>query len=171
MSISFVCACGKSFAVADEYAGKRTKCPACGSALTVPTPAAESAPPAAEAEEDAAYRALMEAPESSAAERPAREPAAAKLSSAPPNREPPPPTPYPKRGPKVATRSTKSPRERRGPAIHITPGVLGGLVSMLVAVVWFVVAYQAGWIYFYPPVMFVFGFVAVVRGLLGYSED
>jgi hypothetical protein len=62
MSISFACACGKGFSVRDEFAGKRTKCPACGSALTVP-PAADSQTEPELSDEDKAFRALAEAPE------------------------------------------------------------------------------------------------------------
>lgn len=40
MPITFNCDCGKAFSVKDEYAGRRTSCPACGAALTVPAPAA-----------------------------------------------------------------------------------------------------------------------------------
>jgi RsiW-degrading membrane proteinase PrsW (M82 family) len=36
MAISFVCVCGKSLHAKDELAGKKTKCPGCGSILTVP---------------------------------------------------------------------------------------------------------------------------------------
>ncbi len=35
------------------------------------------------------------------------------------------------------------------------------------AVIWFVVGLAAGWIFFYPPVLFVLGIVAVVRGFMG----
>jgi hypothetical protein len=66
MPISFDCPCGKNFTVGDEYAGKRTKCPACGAPLVVPTPEPEPEPVKSESEEDAAYRALMEAPEAEA---------------------------------------------------------------------------------------------------------
>jgi hypothetical protein len=38
MPITFACPCGKSFTVADALAGKRTRCPACKSLLTVPEP-------------------------------------------------------------------------------------------------------------------------------------
>lgn len=41
MPITFACTCGKSFTVADALAGKRTRCPACNSSLTVPVPDAE----------------------------------------------------------------------------------------------------------------------------------
>lgn len=61
MPISFGCPCGKQFAVKDEFAGRRTKCPGCGAALTVPAPAAE---PEELSDEDKAFRALAEAPES-----------------------------------------------------------------------------------------------------------
>jgi hypothetical protein len=36
MPIKFHCTCGKHFSVADEHAGKRTKCPSCGVGLTIP---------------------------------------------------------------------------------------------------------------------------------------
>ena len=42
MSISFTCECGKSFTVADEFAGKRTKCPVCRALIVVPVVEAES---------------------------------------------------------------------------------------------------------------------------------
>ena len=42
---------------------------------------------------------------------------------------------------------------------------------MVIAVIWFVAGWAAGIIFFYPPVLFFFGFIAVVRGLLGLSED
>jgi hypothetical protein len=35
MSIHAVCECGNSLSIAEEHAGKRAKCPACGRALTV----------------------------------------------------------------------------------------------------------------------------------------
>jgi hypothetical protein len=38
MSITFSCECSKTFNVADDLAGKRTKCPACGASLLVPSP-------------------------------------------------------------------------------------------------------------------------------------
>lgn len=62
MPISFACGCGKTFTVADQYAGKRTKCTACGQPVVVPTPAPT---PAADepADEDAAFRALSEGPD------------------------------------------------------------------------------------------------------------
>ena len=50
MSIAVTCACGKKLLVKDELAGKLGKCPACGSTLVIPSPAATpltSPPPTA----------------------------------------------------------------------------------------------------------------------------
>src|SRR6516162_6822273 len=44
MPVPVSCSCGKQFKVADEYAGRRIKCPGCGNALAVTTgPAAPRA--------------------------------------------------------------------------------------------------------------------------------
>lgn len=59
MPVEFACECGKRFSVRDEFAGKRTKCPACGAGLVVP----ELPKPETETDEDAAFRLLEEAPE------------------------------------------------------------------------------------------------------------
>lgn len=39
MAIAFQCDCGKAYSVPDEFAARRTKCKACGVALTVPAAA------------------------------------------------------------------------------------------------------------------------------------
>jgi uncharacterized Zn ribbon protein len=44
MAINVVCDCGKEFKVKDETAGKRVKCPACQTVLTVPEVEEEEAP-------------------------------------------------------------------------------------------------------------------------------
>ena len=47
MAITFACDCGKSLRAKDDLAGKKTKCPGCGSILTIPPP-----PPPAPLDED-----------------------------------------------------------------------------------------------------------------------
>jgi len=42
---------------------------------------------------------------------------------------------------------------------------LGGLVAMIVAAVWFYLGWQAGYIYFYPPILFIGGLVGFCKGL------
>jgi hypothetical protein len=44
MVLRVECACGKSYQVPDEAAGKRIKCPSCGQALAVPSPPAAEPP-------------------------------------------------------------------------------------------------------------------------------
>jgi hypothetical protein len=49
--------------------------------------------------------------------------------------------------------------------------VIGGLLAMLVAVVWFVRGLMADRVFFYPPILFVVGLVGVAKGLMSGSED
>jgi hypothetical protein len=44
-------------------------------------------------------------------------------------------------------------------------GMLGGLLMMAIAAVWFFVGMAAGYIYFYPPILFVMGIVALIKGM------
>ena len=43
MAIKIICACGKKFAVKDELAGKKVKCPACQKVLSIPKPKVQEA--------------------------------------------------------------------------------------------------------------------------------
>jgi len=52
--------------------------------------------------------------------------------------------------------------EKRG----LDKGVAGGAVMMLIAVVWFALGWAAGYIFFYPPVLFVIGLFGLVKGVL-----
>ncbi len=47
----------------------------------------------------------------------------------------------------------------------IQKGVLGGVVMIAIAAIWFFVGYAAGHIYFYPPILFIIGVYAVIKGL------
>ena len=48
----------------------------------------------------------------------------------------------------------------------IQKGVLGGAIMIAIALIWFVVGLFAGYIYFYPPVLFIIGVYALVKGIL-----
>ena len=159
MPITFGCACGKQLRVADEYAGRRVKCPACGGATTVPEPE----------------------PEFEVIEDPS-EPIAA----------PPPPKARPVAKPTARRRADdddddyddeerprkkkkwKKPKKRPAAATSSgdggSGGVAGGLLMMVGAVVWFVVGLAFDWVFFYPPILFILGLVAFVKGLAGNSE-
>jgi len=43
-------------------------------------------------------------------------------------------------------------------------GILGGLAMMAIAVVWFVVGLMNDYIFFYPPILFIIGIAAVIKG-------
>src|SRR4029079_2605600 len=45
-------------------------------------------------------------------------------------------------------------------------GMLGGLAMMAIAVVWFVLGLACGYIFFYPPILFVLGVIGFVKGLM-----
>ncbi len=48
--------------------------------------------------------------------------------------------------------------------------VISGILMMVGAVVWFVVGWAAGYIFFYPPILFVIGVVALIKGLASRPE-
>lgn len=69
--------------------------------------------------------------------------------------------------PRPAFRPAAAPRESSSLEGKIfRSGVLGGLAAMVVAVVWFVVGWHAGKIFIYPPILFVIGGGAAIKGLL-----
>jgi hypothetical protein len=46
----------------------------------------------------------------------------------------------------------------------IQKGMLGGFVMMVIAVVWFVVGWALGFIFFYPPILFLIGLYSFIKG-------
>lgn len=51
--------------------------------------------------------------------------------------------------------------ERRG----LDKGILGGVVIMAIAVVWFGLGWMAGYIFFYPPILFLIGLFGMLKGI------
>jgi hypothetical protein len=49
----------------------------------------------------------------------------------------------------------------------INAGVVGGIFMMIVAVIWLGLGLMADRLFFYPPVLFVLGFIAMIKGLVG----
>ncbi len=48
----------------------------------------------------------------------------------------------------------------------IKAGVLGGLIMIVIALIWFFAGLDAGYIYYYPPILFVIGLYALIKGLI-----
>jgi hypothetical protein len=59
---------------------------------------------------------------------------------------------------------------REGAMSDKMKAILGGTGMMVGAVVWFVVGWMAGRIFFYPPILFVIGIVALIKGLMMPAE-
>lgn len=167
MGISLTCACGRSLRARDEAAGRKVRCPNCGNVLAVPQPTKDV--------EDEALDLLLA--DSSAEDRPRqREPAeTAERVQETVRRRPetaPPPASRPSWArdtakPKPAKKIRKERRERSGGGIAIHPSIITGVLMMAGAALWFGLGLAAGYIYFYPPVMFVLGIGAAIRGFTG----
>ncbi len=166
MPISLKCDCGRSFRLKDELAGRKVRCPACQTLLTVPDPKAEEEAVAALLADDA------DEPQ---------EPPRAGIRAEPPSPEQPLPRPRPSdessprralAGPVPAASREKRPPSRRAGSepewfARINPTTVGGLLMMLLAVIWFVFGLAVGIIYFYPPILFGLGVISLVKGLSG----
>ncbi|OWK40785.1 hypothetical protein FRUB_04677 [Fimbriiglobus ruber] len=69
--------------------------------------------------------------------------------------------------PREAEKSSSFGLERK----VLSGGVLGGLLAMVIAAVWFVLGLMADRIFFYPPILFVLGLIAMIRGAAGGNDD
>ena len=178
MSIPVECACGRTLHLRSELAGKRVKCPNCGGVLNVPAP--ESDP-----EDDAANMLLEDDGDSSPPPREQQVTARPPLPSAPigppasrPSYAQPLGDPFDRasRPAKPVAVAKKPARERRSGVSFeegwfgsLNAGMIGGMLMMLIALVWFFGALAVGIIFFYPPILFVIGIVAFLRGLFNRS--
>jgi len=78
----------------------------------------------------------------------------------------------------VAPPSTRPPVRQKGqgqPRVvfeqgwlgSVNSGAIGGILMMIIAAAWFFVGLSFNRIFFYPPILFVIGAIAVIKGLLG----
>lgn len=181
MPITFDCPCGKTLRVGDDFAGRRVKCPACNLVGTVPAP---EPPPAPEPQ----FEVVEDEPKPKVAARPVGKPtskydddddddapktgyrmARTKSRDEDEDEEEEKPKKKPKKK-KFRRGSSSGATENSGRSLEgqmIHGGVAGGILMMLIAVVWFVVGLANDWIFFYPPILFIIGLVAFIKGLTG----
>ena len=73
-------------------------------------------------------------------------------------------------GAKAAANVAKRRQQERLEEQEASPGgsgsVAGGILMMVGAIIWFVVGYMAGYIYFYPPILFVLGLISMIKGFM-----
>jgi hypothetical protein len=145
--------------IKDELAGKRIKCPGCGSVLTVPdkeeadaddllTPSVKADPP---------LSILTEPDVPNELER--------KLY-----RPPEPPPRKPRRRPPAERREAPTVAVKKGWLGSLNARVGAGLLVMIIAGVWFVVGLMDDEIYIYPLVLFGIGLMALLWGVLGRAK-
>ena len=48
----------------------------------------------------------------------------------------------------------------------VQKGIIGGIIMIAIAIIWFFVGLAAGYIFFYPPILFIIGIYALIKGLL-----
>jgi len=177
MPINLNCPCGRALNIKDEFAGRKIRCPACKSVLAVP--AAPKEPEdlalevlrADESEEDRPpprdmRRSAIQAepPEVLAARpRPPREEGIATVGRRADDR-PSKPRPKPRR--EISSRAPRVAFEE-GWFGSMNAGVVGGVLMILIAVIWFVAGLAGGIIFFYPPILAAIGLIAIVKGLMG----
>jgi len=156
MPIDLTCSCGRALVLRDELAGQRIRCPECRSELTVPAGQPKYAP---------AAEPVLEVLPVTAADDPmalrAEEPRAV--------------APRPRRM-DLRDQSLAPPKPnvaKGGGGFGSTNASIGGgLLMMVIAVVWFVVGFFVMNVTFiYPPILFVIGLVAFIRGLVKGSES
>jgi hypothetical protein len=169
MPIPLTCTCGRSLKARDELAGRKVRCPDCKNVLEVPDPNAPKDP-----EDEILNVLLADDPpagdeESQAAVR-AEPPPVPREISIPPPRKPLPPPPSVrsvKRKTRDVKRSTPPVVFEEGWFGNVNAGAIGGLLMMGIAAVWFFIGLAAGRLFFYPPFLFVVGFIAMIKGMTG----
>ena len=165
MPIAFRCPCDQDLEVDDQYAGQEVSCPTCQTVVVAPAKPRRAvaqviaAPPrrakaqriVPDDDDDRGYEVVEQ--------RRPRRPRRANLED----------EQIRVRGKKKKRKPAEESRSLEGGVIN--GGVVGGLIAMLIAVIWFVVGMAAGWVFFYPPILFIIGLVGVVKGLVMGGDD
>lgn len=168
--ITFACACGKTLRVRDDLVGRWVRCPACKETALVPEAAMAPKP---------AFEVVEDEPAPPPRTRVKAEAAAIRLGDEEPPRRPRSRPDQEYDGPRKARKRNRSRRnEDEAKPGHfatergvVNGGVIGGLAAMVGAVVWFVVGLMNDILFYYPPILFILGIVAVVKGLVGGNDD
>jgi hypothetical protein len=147
--------------VKDALAGRKVRCPDCQAVLTVATAAAD-------ADDEAATALLAGPPDPPRPKRLPREDAEdAPRHAVTAARPLPKPTAPARDEPKPRPRKKDRRKERGYSRVTIHPAIITGVLMMIGAVVWFGVGLAGGIIFFYPPILFVFGVGSVIKGFTG----
>ncbi|MBI4612477.1 MAG: hypothetical protein HY720_02600 [Planctomycetes bacterium] len=174
-SIVVGCACGKRLSVRAEAAGKKTKCPRCGEVVRIPGPAGGSGKPATgraraprRAEGPVGARPAPVGPAPDTKPRSVTRSCPACSEAIPLAVQT-----CPHCGELLGARrraAEEAAAEDGGTfapeKAGIRAGMVGGIIIMAIAAIWFVGGLAAGILFYYPPVLFVIGIFAFVKGLV-----
>jgi hypothetical protein len=180
MPIALNCPCGRALNIKDEFAGRKIRCPACKSILAVPAAPKEMEPDdlvlevlaADEPDEDRSQSRRLR-PSAIQAEPPEVLPAGPRRPTeegiSPDRRR------YDEEPPIKVRAKPRRHDVRRPPRVafergwfgSMNAGVAGGVLMILIAVIWFVAGLAGGIIFFYPPILLVIGLIAIGKGLMG----
>lgn len=156
--------CQKTLRIPQKFWGKKVRCPQCSEVLSIP------ADPVLDAEEVLDDIELIEDDDPFVSESPyADDDPYADLPAAPVA------APSRRRAPsrRKKKKQRKATRDQEGGAFAFESrmsgsGILGGIALMALAFIWFFGALLfADRIFVYPPILFVVGLVAVIKGLIG----
>jgi hypothetical protein len=171
MPIALKCACGKSLRTPDALAGKKVRCPGCQIVLEVPVllpdPIERPKPPPLPAVQ------LEEADDLPMVVLPARKKESDNyvMTDEPPRRrrdiaEEDPLYRIRRRSRDVKDRD----RTHNNPWLHgIDASIGGGILMMVIAVVWFCGGLALDIFFIYPPILFIVGLVALIRGIVNHK--
>jgi hypothetical protein len=168
MPLLFSCDCGKTLRVADEHAGKRTRCPACARVLTVPEGilVEEAEPPVPRRNSVAVQR---EPPPEGERPRPRKGRDYEVVEGEPPTVLPAEPRSVRRRPRMSDDDEVHHPRGQKagGGSSGLTDkGVIGGLAMIGISIVWLVVGLFFGWLFYKPLILLVIGLVTFIKGLI-----
>jgi hypothetical protein len=175
MPLTFACPCGQQLEVDDQYAGMPVSCPTCNGVTNAPArrravAIAVAPPPRPTGSKgaDPGFEVVEDRPRKQRArladddedeDRPRRR----RRDEDDDEDE------RPRR--KRLNRSQEKPKGRSLEGRVFNGGMMGGALAMLIAVVWFVVGLLAGWVFFYPPILFVIGLVGFIKGMVARNDD
>ncbi len=158
--------CGSNLRLNDDLIGRRVKCPKCSTSFVV-------APPQELVEEDPLFSIgpIPTAPPvqtATAPQAPGGTGSQATGQNLPSYLQAPPPT----RTSTYDTLSGKLAEKRREKtkSAAAMQHIGLGIVMMAGAALWFIVGLFNGFIFYYPPLLFIVGIITVIKGCLGYSE-
>ncbi len=166
MAISFRCPCGQPLEVDEIYAGKQAQCPACNAVVAVPNPA--QSPPAAPR---VAKRATLVPPPPASLDPRSRRNDADDETDRKFRRR------HRDEDEEDEDEEEDEERPRRRRRIperthkFWNNSVRGGLIAMVIAVLWFGIGLYFDWIAFYPPILFIIGLIGFIRGIISGRDE